>query len=134
MAVSIIALDPLQLLTSLPSATAFPPAWEISLTTCCAGEVSVPLPSRLPPRSLTTTFAPWAANMSAYWRPMPRPAPVTSTTRPSHNFAISCLRNLEEPELPWADYPIDMVRLTILFGLPNQINWLNVACMASVKH
>ena len=38
----------------------------------------------LPPRSLTTTLAPCAASVSACSRPMPRPAPVTMATRPSH--------------------------------------------------
>ena len=48
----------------------------------CAGPTSAPLPSRATPRSLTTTLAPSRANASACSRPMPRPAPVTMTTRP----------------------------------------------------
>src|SRR3954470_7470096 len=55
----------------------------ISSTTCCAGVWSPPLPSAAPPRSLTTTLAPSAANSSACSRPMPRPAPVMMATRPS---------------------------------------------------
>ena len=41
------------------------------------------MPSTLPPRSFTTTLAPWRANDSACSRPMPRPAPVTMAMRPS---------------------------------------------------
>src|SRR6202035_492525 len=40
-----------------------------------------PVPSRDPPRSLTTTLAPSLARVSAYSRPKPPPAPVTTTTR-----------------------------------------------------
>ena len=36
------------------------------------------------PRSFTITLAPCSASISAYSRPMPRPAPVTTATRPSH--------------------------------------------------
>src|SRR5690606_38188523 len=40
-----------------------------------------PVPSRAPPRSLTTTLAPSRARVSAYSRPRPPPAPVTTMTR-----------------------------------------------------
>ena len=52
-------------------------------TTRSAGLASAPVPSGLPPRSLTTTLAPSAANSSACSRPMPLPAPVITATRPS---------------------------------------------------
>ena len=42
-------------------------------------------PSRAPPRSLTTTFAPSRAKRRACARPMPPPAPVTMTTLPSRS-------------------------------------------------
>ena len=44
---------------------------------------SAPRPSMEPPRSLTTTLAPRSASSSAWARPIPRPAPVTTATRPS---------------------------------------------------
>src|SRR4051812_38441386 len=83
-----IASAPLKLATLSPLATASPPMPSISSTTCCAGEVSAPVPSTLPPRSLTTTLAPCRANDRACSRPIPRPAPVTMATRPSHSFDI----------------------------------------------
>src|SRR4051794_5663200 len=70
---------------SSPLATASPPIALISFTTSSAGPVvGVPDPSISPPRSLTTTLAPCSASISACSRPMPRPAPVTMHTRPSH--------------------------------------------------
>src|SRR5579883_3318241 len=69
--------------TLSPLATALPPAALISSTTFCAGVVlPPPSPSTAPPRSLTTTAAPSLAASSAISRPMPPPAPVTSTTLP----------------------------------------------------
>src|SRR4029079_1622579 len=50
---------------------------------CWAGVASAPAPSLAPPRSLTTTIAPSAANSRACSRPRPRPAPVMIATRPS---------------------------------------------------
>ena len=76
--------------TFSPFAIASPPIARISSTTSPAGPVLDPLPSTSAPRSLTTTFAPWCANSSAWPRPMPRPAPVTMTTRPSQ-IPIRCL-------------------------------------------
>src|ERR1700757_2542182 len=67
-----------------PFATASPPAAVISSTTLCAARP--PLagdPSRPTPMSLTTTRAPSAAKAIACARPIPPPAPVTMTTRPS---------------------------------------------------
>ncbi|SKV20976.1 Uncharacterised protein [Mycobacteroides abscessus subsp. abscessus] len=64
-------------------ATALPPAAVISSTTSCAGPASEPEPSLAPPRSLTTTEAPSLAKSRACSRPMPRPAPVMTATRPS---------------------------------------------------
>ena len=49
----------------------------------CAGRVGAACRRAATPRSLTTTCAPSRANASACSRPMPRPAPVTMTTRPS---------------------------------------------------
>src|SRR4051812_27955763 len=59
--------------TSPLLATASPPAARISSTTASAAS----------PTSFTTTCAPSAANARACARPMPCPAPVTMTTRPS---------------------------------------------------
>jgi hypothetical protein len=87
-ACSIMRAAPAKSLTSSPLAIASPPAAAISATTSCAGPDDAPLPSRAPPRSFTTTLAPCAANISAYSRPMPRPAPVMITTRPSQSFAM----------------------------------------------
>ncbi len=51
--------------TLAPLAIASPPAATISSTTACAAETLLPEPSRAPPRSFTTTFAPRAARSSA---------------------------------------------------------------------
>src|SRR4051812_39930976 len=75
--------------TSAPSAIAMPPALRISSTTASAGESEPPLPSRAPPKSLTTTFAPRLASPSACALPRPLPAPVTMATRPSNLIAMS---------------------------------------------
>ena len=69
--------------TSSPLATASPPMALISSTTSPAGPSDRPLPSTSAPRSLTTILAPWLANSMAWARPMPRPDPVMTTTRPS---------------------------------------------------
>src|ERR1700730_13566014 len=74
---------PLQVETFSVLTTAVPPAALISSATSCAGPVSAPSPALLPPRSLTTILAPSLANSSACSRPMPRPAPVMTATRPS---------------------------------------------------
>src|SRR5882762_5182088 len=66
------------------STIAVPPALRISSTTASAGDSDPPLPSRAPPKSLTTTLAPRLANPSACARPRPLPAPVTMATRPSN--------------------------------------------------
>src|SRR5258706_7696992 len=88
-AVLISRCAPSQEATLSPLATASPPIAVISSTTCWAGLRSPPVPSTLPPRSLTTTFAPCAARLSACSRPIPRPAPVTIATRPSHNLLMN---------------------------------------------
>src|SRR5579875_2787880 len=82
-AARIIRAAPSMSETSSPLAIASPPMARISSTTCPAGPVELPVPSTSDPRSLTTTLAPWRANSRACSRPMPRPAPVTTTTRPS---------------------------------------------------
>src|SRR5216683_1543245 len=76
--------------TSAPSAIATPPAFLISSTTACAGVSDPPVPSRAPPKSLTTTLAPRLASPSACARPSPLPAPVTMATRPS-NLIVMCV-------------------------------------------
>src|SRR5262249_50374254 len=63
--------------------TASPPAAVISCATASAALASAPSPVRLPPRSFTTTRAPRAASASAWARPRPWAAPVTTATRPS---------------------------------------------------
>src|ERR1700722_9611345 len=77
--------------TSSPLTTAWPPLATISSTTCWAAETDAPLPSTSPPRSLTTTWAPWRASSRACPRPIPRPAPVTTATRPSQICATAAL-------------------------------------------
>jgi hypothetical protein len=42
-----------------------------------------PSPLKLPPKSFTTTFAPRLPKKTAYSRPSPPPAPVTTTVWPS---------------------------------------------------
>src|SRR5260370_30026142 len=74
---------------SAPSAIAVPPALRISSTTVSAGVSDPPVPSRAPPKSLTTTLAPRLASPSACSRPRPLPAPVTIATRPSNLIAMS---------------------------------------------
>src|SRR5271169_6729579 len=54
-----------------------------SSTTSPAGPADEPDPSTSAPRSLITSLAPWLANSRACSRPIPRPAPVMTTTRPS---------------------------------------------------
>src|SRR3990172_10639186 len=49
-----------------------------------------PVPSRAPPRSFTTTFAPREARSRAWARPRPPPAPVTMATRPSNLTSLMC--------------------------------------------
>src|SRR5438309_1218025 len=79
-------------------AMASPPMALISSTTCWAGVRSSPEPSMAPPRSLTTTLAPSEANSSACSRPMPRPAPVMTATRPSSApISVSFRSNGREP-------------------------------------
>ena len=66
-------------MTLAPLDIASPPSDLICSTTASAASL-VPLPSTLPPRSLTTTFAPLLANSKACSLPMPPPAPVTIAT------------------------------------------------------
>src|SRR5258708_5194055 len=68
--------------------------------------MSAPLPSGAPPRSLTTRLAPSAPKSRACSRPMPRPPPVMTATRPSSHAIVSVLlfvdvsaRDLGEPVL-----------------------------------
>src|SRR6476659_8373500 len=85
---STIALTCSKLETSAPSAIATPPLFRISSTTVSAGVSDPPVPSRAPPKSLTTTLAPRLASPSACALPRPLPAPVTMATRPSNLIAI----------------------------------------------
>src|SRR3984893_15792863 len=70
-------------------ATAVPPRFLISSTTSSAGAAFDPEPSAATPGSLTTTFAPSAAQSSAISRPMPRPAPVTMMDFPSSDLVTT---------------------------------------------
>ena len=88
MAWSIMFFAPSKLLTSSPFTIASPPIAVISSATAWAGDGSDPTPFTVPPRSLTTIFAPALASWRACCRPSPRAAPVTTATRPSHNLAI----------------------------------------------
>src|SRR6202046_5169337 len=85
---STIRFAALKSVTLSKLATASPPAERISLTTSSAGERDCPVPSKCPPRSFTTPFAPCLASSNASSRPMPRPAPVITATLPV-NSAIS---------------------------------------------
>src|SRR5580704_9615175 len=80
-ALTILSALPGSLIDSV-EAIASPPAFLISLTTSCAGPLSVPAPSRPAPISQTTTRAPSCAINIAMPRPMPRAAPVTMATFP----------------------------------------------------
>src|SRR5215212_6311691 len=78
-----------KLVMSAPLTIASPPMSSIAATTSLAGPRSDPVPSGRLPRSFTTTWAPSDASIRACSRPMPRPAPVTIATRPSHNPTIA---------------------------------------------
>src|SRR6185436_9902082 len=69
-------------------ATASPPRSLISATTRSAADADLPSPVKLPPRSLTTTFAPREASSSACVRPRPPPAPVTIAHLPSNRSSL----------------------------------------------
>src|ERR1700733_14709631 len=99
-------------------AMALPPAFLISLTTACAGPVSVPAPSRLAPISQTTTLAPSCAMSSAIPRPMPRPEPVTMATLPATILGI----RLVSPDLS-GDFP-DHPQLGPFFVLGQYVAFL----------
>src|SRR5579875_183992 len=118
-AVSTTRREPSQSETSSALATASPSIWRISAATSSATEPFRSVPSTLEPTSLTTTLAPWRANSMASPRPIPRPAPVTTTTRPSQNSVMSPSlaallfdrggRFLGEPQGPLPDYvPLDL--------------------------
>src|SRR5690606_25898145 len=91
-AASIMRLAPAKSATFSWLAMAWPPAATISLATASAVLSSVSSPERETLRSLTTTRAPSRASCNAYSRPMPRPAPVTMTTRPSHSLDMDFLQ------------------------------------------
>ena len=74
--------------TLAPFTTASPPMARISSTTDWAGVVSAPSPVASPPRSFTTTLAPFSASSRACSLPIPRPAPVTMATRPAQMLPI----------------------------------------------
>ena len=71
---------------------ASPPSDLIISTTSFAASLA-PLPSTLPPRSFTTTFAPRLANSSACSLPIPPPAPVTIATLSSNLIDMFFLQN-----------------------------------------
>src|ERR1700722_16638150 len=86
---SMILLAPAKSATLSKFARAIPRAACISATTWFAGLASLPSPFALAPRSLTNTCAPSFAASNAISRPIPRPAPVTTTTLPDrHPCAI----------------------------------------------
>src|SRR5690606_3094507 len=64
------------------------PFFLISSTTWSAMLWLAPVPAVLPPRSLTTTFAPRRASSRAYVLPGPPPAPVITATRPSQRISL----------------------------------------------
>src|SRR6516165_12840266 len=87
-----------------------------SSTTSPAGPAEDPVPSTSAPRSLTTSLAPSLAKASACSRPMPRPAPLMTTTRPSQiptmcSFGLlfpspaACGRPVLLAQLPLEDLP-----------------------------
>src|SRR6202789_4118807 len=96
----------------------------ISSTTWPAGPSEEPEPSTSAPRSLMTSLAPWLANSRACSRPMPRPAPVMTTMRPSQipmMFApllmvvdlmvVGCgRRSILVPQQPLVDLPRILAR------------------------
>ena len=92
-AASAIALTAAASTTSASAAIALPPLLSISLTTASAS-------ARLL-RTLTTTAAPPAASSSAMARPMLRPAPVMTATRPCkflvRPFSLSSQRGQIDP-------------------------------------
>src|SRR5262252_2496124 len=85
---SMIRLAALKSVTLSKLATASPPPARISLTTSSAGERDWPVPSKCPPRSLTTTLHPCFAISRASSRPIPRPAPVITATFPSNSAIV----------------------------------------------
>src|SRR5262249_12296968 len=99
---STIAVTCPNLETSAPSAIAVPPALRISSTTFSAGVSELPVPSRAPPKSFTTTLAPRLASPSACARPRPLPAPVTMATRPS-NLIVMIVRSQSSSEIDQAE-------------------------------
>ncbi len=82
------------LATLAPLAMASPPLALMSSTTARAASLDCPVPSRAPPRSFTTTFAPRAAKAKAWDRPRPLPAPVTMATFPSNRIVMIQLQLL----------------------------------------
>src|SRR3984893_1905448 len=91
-------------------AIASPPPRLISSTTSCAGEASVPAPSRLAPMSQTTMAAPSPAIVSAMPRPMPRPAPVTIATLPATIPVMTLSLRCGRRRVSSSVYPPDLVR------------------------
>ena len=91
---SIIDCAPSIVATEALFAIAVPPAWVISSTTTSAMSLD-PTPSPLPPRSLTTTFAPRRANSNECAFPRPPPAPVTMTTLSSNSLIYLLLNTLD---------------------------------------
>src|ERR1700737_1143314 len=121
---STIALTCSKFETSAPSAIATPPALRISSTTVSAGVSDPPGPSRAPPKSLTTTFAPRLANPSACARPRPLPAPVTMATRPSNLIVMSVIPGFSchARDLSRASINTPKAPFLISDGLPGQAN------------
>src|SRR3984957_11255000 len=106
---STIACTCSKLETSAPSAIATPPSFRISSTTASAGVSEPPVPSRPPPKSLTTTLAPRLASPSACARPRPLPAPVTLATRPSKLIVFCAFLDLVSLVMPGLDPGIHQI-------------------------
>ncbi len=90
-------------LRSPVTATAMPPASLISSTTART-------PSAL--RSAATTRSPWAAKVSAVARPMPEPAPVTMTPRPSSPSAMNRSSHVCQGRVPWVAHSSDLMSVS----------------------
>src|SRR5690242_13635633 len=86
MVLAMRALPPSGVETSLSSAMASHPRDRMRSATCSAIVESFPNPDTSAPKSFTTTRAPRSARSSAYARPSPRPAPVTTATFPSNEI------------------------------------------------
>src|SRR5215471_491294 len=99
MVVAIRSRPPSGVETSLSFAIASPPRDRMRSATSSAIVESFPNPDTLVPRSFTTTRALRSARSSAYARPSPRPAPVTTATFPSNEIrSLISLSSSRKPQ------------------------------------